>query len=808
MVSFEVESMPVFEGPEKTLSICFKSSHLAVGSLRLIPREAWSAVLKHANCEILSVVETSPAQLAPSKKGSKRMSTKGLTGYLLSESSLFLSDNMLTLKTCGQTTPLAALEPILDLVSPDWQKQKYAGSYVKHLSYTRLGYMFPEQQVKPHTSWEEEVGHLNKHFHGDAAVLGSENQSQYHVYVANYLGKNDITDVFTTQVALTGLHTDESMVRFVKDRAVETSPLGAAWKPLHGDSERSIAAKKELDELFFEPIGYSANAVFGKHFTTVHATPQPSCSYVSVETSAPLSKEARGNFAVGALEMCRGRNVHVSEFALSSMLLSGEAPSIPGYRLMQSSKTVGVSFGVALHYYEADTFGSPSLSFMSSPRLTTSPSSPVCSCHSEGGLEELQLVELLEAEEVNSTKQRLIQVKTVESAALEAAKAFNMETAQVDTDKPVVLLDLGALKRQAKEWRTLLPRVEPFYAAKCNPDPAIVRALWNIWLDEGVGGYDCASPSEMDIVMALGGVDPAKKIIYANPCKQVSAVLHAKSVGVKRMTFDNMAELDKIKNLYPEAELVLRVQTDDSLCQCPLSNKFGAPVEGCRELLQRAKELGLEVVGVSFHVGSGCSQVGAFRSALVRAKAAFDEAERMGYKPTLLDIGGGFPGWDEDGSATFAEHAADIAPLLEELFPSNIQVIAEPGRYFAAQAVSLLTTVIAVNDCAAGQRYYLNDGVYGSFNCLVYDHASVPEPIVLRGGEELIQQSGAQGLPCTVFGPTCDGFDMISDKLCLPRLQVGDQLLFRNMGAYTSAASTTFNGFAPAQAFVYESSVQ
>merc|ERR1719291_775959 len=163
----------------------------------------------------------------------------------------------------------------------------------------------------------------------------------------------------------------------------------------------------------------------------------------------------------------------------------------------------------------------------------------------------------------------------------------------------------------------------------------------------------------------------------------------------------------------------------------------------------------MKVIGVSFHVGSGCSEHGAFKSALKRARAAFDVAERLGFQPSLLDIGGGFPGWDEEGHATFADHAADIRTSLAELFPSpTIRVIAEPGRFFAAMSQAILTTVISMCDTTSGSRYYLNDGLYGSFNCLLYDHAVLPTPIILRGGKELAEAEAGSPTSCTLFGPT------------------------------------------------------
>ena len=370
-------------------------------------------------------------------------------------------------------------------------------------------------------------------------------------------------------------------------------------------------------------------------------------------------------------------------------------------------------------------------------------------------------------------------------------------------DLPMSLLDVSQLRRQADLWHEQLPRVEPFYAVKCNSHPEVLAALWGIWQERGLGGFDAASPFEMQSVIDLGA-DPAAKVIYAHPCKQASAVTWARGSGVRRTTFDTSEELLKLRELWPEAELVLRMQTDDSLAQCPLSNKFGCAPEDCAELLAQAKALGMKVVGVSFHVGSGCSQVGAFRSALKRARRAFDEAEQQGFTPKLLDIGGGFPGWDEEGHASFADHAADIREMLEELFPSpEIQVIAEPGRFFAAKASSVLTTVVCVKEGSSGSRYYLNDGVYGSFNCLIFDHAELPRPRILRAGRAISEEEAGACQACTIFGPTCDGFDKLSDTMALPQLRVGDRLLFENFGAYTAAASTYFNGFEPAASFVF-----
>jgi len=789
-----------FEGPEKTLSLCFKSRYIASKTLRLIPQEAWEEVLKNANCQILSAVDSTPVVLASKSKG-RAVAPQGVTAYLLSESSLFVSDTALSLKTCGQTTPLAALEAILDLVVPTWQKKDPA-HYIKYATFARSGYMRPEEQADPHTSWDEEVAHLNKYFKGEAVILGSNSTSTQQVYVANYLPKDSISEVVSTQITLTNLDTEESMRRYGTAElrsSSDATPLKNAWKELHGNERRSIANNNpQLDERFFEPIGYSSNGTFGKNFTTIHITPQPGCSYLSVETSMPMMQDGRQSFAMAAQGLCRSDSMAITEFALCPKLFSGTAPDVPGFELKRSSQTVSEDFACAHHHYERKA-----------ESVAITPPLLPASIHADEQLLENRCHAAKEkcCQDAVDVLPVIIQAPTGTLAASSAAEHFLAHPGKHRTDEPIALLDITALRLRVETWRRLLPRVEPFYAVKCNPQPVVVKALWDMWKMHGMGGFDCASPAEINLVTPLG-VNPAEHIIFANPCKQVSAVNFARGAGVLRLVFDNAAELVKLAGCYPEAELVLRVQTDDTLAQCPLSNKFGAAPADCDALLQQARKLGMKVVGVSFHVGSGCSQHGAFRSALQRARVAFDEAASAGFDLKILDIGGGFPGWDEEGHATFADHAADIREVLEELFPSpEVRVIAEPGRFFVASAQAMLTTVVSAADASCGSRYYLNDGLYGSFNCLLYDHAVVPAPVMLREGRALDGDSGDLGKAqkCTVFGPTCDGFDVISDTMELPQLRVGDHLLFPNMGAYTTAASTSFNGFGPAACFVYES---
>jgi len=350
------------------------------------------------------------------------------------------------------------------------------------------------------------------------------------------------------------------------------------------------------------------------------------------------------------------------------------------------------------------------------------------------------------------------------------------------------IVDMGTIVKKHEEWTSHLPRVKPFYAIKCNPNTAIIKLLASMGTN-----FDCASKAEIQQILGCG-VDPSR-IIYANPCKMKSHLEYAKSSNVEMMTFDNSHELIKIAESYPGAKLLLRIITDDSQSICRFSTKFGAPLNTTYQLLALAKELGLNVAGVSFHVGSGCMSADSFVAAIRSAKRVFMEAEEVGYNMSILDLGGGWPG-NNTQKIDFRVIANAIRPVLDDLFPAEVEIIAEPGRYFVAASHTLAVNVFAkrtVHDNSTGQKhflYYCNDGVYQSFNCMMFDHYN-PEALVLTtSGSDQVTQ-----FKSTLFGPTCDSMDCIGKDIDLPELEVGDWLYFKNMGAYTVAAASPFNGF-------------
>lgn len=390
-----------------------------------------------------------------------------------------------------------------------------------------------------------------------------------------------------------------------------------------------------------------------------------------------------------------------------------------------------------------------------------------------------------------------------DTSPLDFARFLVKDPTFCNQEEPFYVMDLSRVLTQHQIWMQHLPRIQPYYAVKCNDHKPLIRILSTLGLN-----FDCASKGEIEAVLDLG-ID-ASRIIYANPCKTAGYIRHARSRDVRAMTFDNEHELYKIHNLYPEAELILRIAVSDPTAVCPLNLKFGCePIEAAPALLKLASVIGANVVGVSFHVGSGCRDPSAFSLGIQHARRLFDLGSRLGFYMQVLDLGGGFPGYKT--CLAFETIADVINRALDEHFPADspVKVIAEPGRFYAAACFTLCCTVVAKTKVSAeritkqdmdrdqtGFMYYINDGVYGSFNCILYDHVTpIAMPLITTGNEEPLYETA-------VWGPTCDSLDLVQPRIQFPEMFEGDWVVFENMGAYTCAAGSEFNGF-PRPTFCY-----
>jgi ornithine decarboxylase len=356
---------------------------------------------------------------------------------------------------------------------------------------------------------------------------------------------------------------------------------------------------------------------------------------------------------------------------------------------------------------------------------------------------------------------------------------------------PVVVIDHETIRRNYASFRRHLPKVQAYYAVKANPAPEIVRTLYRAG-----ASFDVASLPEFMLVYENVRRLPARarqdfvwdKIVYANPIKP-EETLRALDRYRPLVTYDNRAELDKIKAHAPHAGLALRLRVPNTGSVVELSSKFGCDPGEAADLIDEAFRIGLVVEGLSFHVGSQCTNFENFVQALHMAAAVRNEALGRGHDIKILDIGGGFPVPYDRHVKPIGALARKINAEIARLFPPDIEILAEPGRYLVATAATSVARVIgkAVRD--GKPCYYIDDSVYHTYSGIIFDHCQYGVKAFRRGSTEI----------SAVFGQTCDGLDTISRAESLPDLEIGDLVYSENIGAYSNASSTWFNGFPPAK---------
>jgi len=373
----------------------------------------------------------------------------------------------------------------------------------------------------------------------------------------------------------------------------------------------------------------------------------------------------------------------------------------------------------------------------------------------------------------------------------------------VESGTPVFVIDHEKIRQNYREFKEKLPMVQAYFAVKANSNSEIIKTMYDLG-----ASFDVASLPEFNLVYEnikyLGAKEQQDfiwdKIIYANTIKP--AVDLAKLDMYKILvTFDNLEELKKIKKHAPNVGLILRIRVPNTGSMVELSSKFGAHPGEAVDLIAEAINLGLGVEGISFHVGSQCNNFDNYSQALNFASSIFKEAKlrnfaigftnKNGGKTKVLDIGGGFPARYDSTSKSFTVLAKKLTSEFKRLFSKDdIQIIAEPGRFMVATACSLVTKIVGKSIRDGKTCYYLNDGVYHTFSGQVFDHQPYPLHSFKDGDLKI----------CATFGPTCDAFDTISLSDELPEdLQIDDLLYAENIGAYSIASTTYFNGFPPAK---------
>jgi ornithine decarboxylase len=344
-------------------------------------------------------------------------------------------------------------------------------------------------------------------------------------------------------------------------------------------------------------------------------------------------------------------------------------------------------------------------------------------------------------------------------------------------DRPFLIIDTAIVREKSRRFVRAMPRVRPHYAMKANPDPRVLQTL----IDEGAG-FETASMAEVTTLVSLG-VDPAG-ILYSNPIKPLEHVQDAAACGVEWYVADGVEEVHKIVSAAPDARICLRIETPNTGSDWPLSGKFGASIADATAIIAAAAALGADLAGVTFHVGSQCLNPDSWRVGIERARRVFDLALRAGLKPSLLDIGGGFPVRHAKPIPSI-EVIGDVVNRALAQFPADVRVVAEPGRYLVSDAGWFVCRVIGTSR-RGGQRWmYWDAGMFGG----LFETAEGLQY------ETRTERTGSS-TRWHVGGPTCDSVDVVMRNTELPcDVREGDFVYVPNAGAYTTAYASQFNGF-------------
>ncbi|MEW6982082.1 type III PLP-dependent enzyme [Colwelliaceae bacterium 6471] len=388
---------------------------------------------------------------------------------------------------------------------------------------------------------------------------------------------------------------------------------------------------------------------------------------------------------------------------------------------------------------------------------------------------------------VNVDTQNTFNVNEHETLTAETAQALVSQFGS-----PLMVLDCEQVRVQYRALQSALPTVDLYYALKPLPHAAVISTL----LAEGAY-FDLATSGEVNLAASTGV--PSERTIQTHPIKRDADIQHALAYGCNVFVVDNINELEKFVQYKDQVELLIRVSFPNADVLSDLSKKFGCKPEDALGLAQHAFDLGIRIKGLSFHVGSQTKNGDKYATAIIKCHDIMTQMVAAGL-PALstLDIGGGFP----------VKYTADVMPIddfclpirhaLSQL-PETVRVIAEPGRFIVAPAVTNISSVMGQAERNGQTWYYLDDGIYGSFSGLMFDEAKYHIDSAVQS---------EQRFSAVLAGPTCDSIDVVAESILLPKLINSDLIISTMMGAYTSCTATDFNFFKRAEFVVLNEEAQ
>jgi ornithine decarboxylase len=359
-------------------------------------------------------------------------------------------------------------------------------------------------------------------------------------------------------------------------------------------------------------------------------------------------------------------------------------------------------------------------------------------------------------------------------STIQKALAFLKDT---DREPPYLLIDTAKVKQKVRSIGKQVKNSKVFYAVKANPDVEVIRLADKLGL-----GFEIASEGELRILSSIG-VGP-ERIITSNPVKSFRFLKMAAEYGVSYFAYDSKDEVLKLCDYVPGASVYVRLSVPNEGSEWPLSKKFAVELDEAEELLLFAKKKGLNPVGVTFHVGSQCTNVYSWNSALDKAKDLWDRAEKSGVHLSVLNIGGGYPIKYTKNVVDIPTIEKNINTLIYERFPRGTKIFIEPGRAVVGDAGIFVSRVIGKARRGDEDWLYIDVGV---FNGLMESVGGIKYSYIVEGSRQSRQW--------TLAGPSCDSFDVIDKDIILPEPEIGNLVLILSSGAYTISYASEFNGF-------------
>jgi ornithine decarboxylase len=356
------------------------------------------------------------------------------------------------------------------------------------------------------------------------------------------------------------------------------------------------------------------------------------------------------------------------------------------------------------------------------------------------------------------------------------------------TVTPALIVDFDIIRRTYARFLAAFPHARLDYAMKANAHPSVVRAI----AEQG-GGMEIASLAELNLALDAG-VAPSR-IICSNPIKHPIFLMRMREVGIYAMVIDSVDEVEKVAEFAPGSRVYVRMAVDNTGSVLPLAGKFGVDAALALELLDLARERGLQPMGLSFHVGSQCLSPDNWVNAIRTCAPVWSEAVERGHHLHFLDIGGGFPAGHHHTPSipTIEQIGAAVMAAVEQHIPMtpDFTLVLEPGRGLVGEAGVLVTSVVGRAVRAGKTWLYMDAGV---FNGLMETYEGFP-PVVRTLRELAGEGDPRPTMTYTLAGPSCDSCDVVARDIALPEVRIGERLVFIDAGAYTNEYAAAFNGF-------------